>query len=228
MEDRFKELAAPFPPELVKQRKGNFGKSLDYVETATVIQRLNEALDGRWSYTIQTMDIEPEHVVVRGRLSIGDTHREQYGVSRITRHRDTGEVVNIGDDLKSAASDALKKCASLAGVALYLYSDSAPVNGKNGGSTKTNNNGQANGNGGFRSQQNGLGKHRGMDDDPHANGRQQSHRIGNEQIARIVQTARDLGIPQKDVIKLSNNTYGVVLSQLTPAQADELITLIGT
>ena len=38
-------LEKPFAPEQVKQREGNFGKMLDYVEGHTVIQRLNDAFD---------------------------------------------------------------------------------------------------------------------------------------------------------------------------------------
>ncbi len=41
-------LSEPFPPDVVKQRKGNFGNMLDYVDATTVISRLNEALEGQW------------------------------------------------------------------------------------------------------------------------------------------------------------------------------------
>jgi ribosome-binding protein aMBF1 (putative translation factor) len=43
-----------------------------------------------------------------------------FGGSSITFDRE-GRVVSIADDLKAAASDALKKCASLLGVALEMY-----------------------------------------------------------------------------------------------------------
>ena len=35
-------LRKPFPQEMIKKRKGNFGKMLDYVETHNVIERLNQ------------------------------------------------------------------------------------------------------------------------------------------------------------------------------------------
>ena len=41
-------LEKPFTPAQIRQRKGRNGM-LDYVEGHTVIQRLNEALDGEWS-----------------------------------------------------------------------------------------------------------------------------------------------------------------------------------
>jgi len=45
-------LEKPFDPSQIKQREGNFGKKLDYIEGHAVIQRLNEALDVRWSFAI--------------------------------------------------------------------------------------------------------------------------------------------------------------------------------
>jgi recombination DNA repair RAD52 pathway protein len=40
-------LEKPFGPEQIKQREGNFGKMLDYIEGHAVIQRLNDAFDAR-------------------------------------------------------------------------------------------------------------------------------------------------------------------------------------
>ena len=45
-------LEKPFAPDLIKQRDGNFGKTLDYVEGHAVIQRLNDAFDAKWSFEI--------------------------------------------------------------------------------------------------------------------------------------------------------------------------------
>ena len=41
-------LEKPFGPEQIKTREGSFGKTLEYVEAHTVIQRLNDAFDGEW------------------------------------------------------------------------------------------------------------------------------------------------------------------------------------
>ena len=43
-------LEKPFGKEQIKQRKGNFGDMIDYVETHTVIQRLNDAFEGQWNF----------------------------------------------------------------------------------------------------------------------------------------------------------------------------------
>lgn len=121
-------LEAPFPPEMIRQREGKTGVLLDYVEAHAVIQRLNEALAGKWSFEVLEHRILPEanEVLVLGRLKADGVVKTQFGSSRLTRHRHSGEPTGLGDDLKAAATDCLKKCASLLGVGLYLYGGSLP------------------------------------------------------------------------------------------------------
>ena len=52
--------------------------------------------------------------------------RRQFGSSKITRARESGEIISLADDLKAAATDALKKAATLLGVGLHLYRGSDP------------------------------------------------------------------------------------------------------
>lgn len=119
-------LTRPFPPELIKQRQGQGGKVLSYVETSSVISRLNEGADA-WDFTIEKYDVMEDEVVVLGKLVIeGSVTKSAFGGSSITRDRDA-RPVSIADDLKAAGSDALKKAASLLGVALELYGGAAPT-----------------------------------------------------------------------------------------------------
>lgn len=119
-------LCRPFPPEQIKQREGQGGKMLSYVETASVIARLNEACDGGWDFTIEKYELLDDEVVVLGKLVVEATiTKSAFGGSSITRDRE-GRAVSIADDLKSAGSDALKKAASLLGVALELYGAGPP------------------------------------------------------------------------------------------------------
>jgi len=118
-------LSEPFPADLIKQRKGNFGSMLDYIDAATVIQRLNEVLEGEWSFTVLDHQIDPDEVIVRGQMEIHGVIRQQFGGSSITRKSDSGETISIADDLKAASADCLKKCASSFGVGLYLYSSAS-------------------------------------------------------------------------------------------------------
>ena len=66
---------------------------------------------------------DPQEVVIRGRLTVHAKHgtivKEQFGSASVKRSN--GSITSLGDDLKAATSDALKKCASLLGLALDLY-----------------------------------------------------------------------------------------------------------
>ena len=46
-------LEKSFAPEQIKQRDGNFGRTLDYVEGHAVIQRLNEAFYAQFSKQVR-------------------------------------------------------------------------------------------------------------------------------------------------------------------------------
>ena len=121
-------LEKPFMPAQIRQRKGRNGM-LDYVEGHTVIQRLNEALEGEWSFEIMHHEVREEEVLVVGKLSAGPVVKMAFGGSQVTRERESGGVVSLGDDLKAAATDALKKCATFLGVGLHLYADK-PIGGR--------------------------------------------------------------------------------------------------
>jgi len=121
-------LETPFTPAQIKQRKGRNGM-LDYVEGHSVIQRLNEALEGAWSFEIVQHEVREEEVLVLAKLSAEGLVKMNFGVSQVTRERESGALVSLGDDLKAAATDALKKCATVLGVGLHLYADK-PIGGR--------------------------------------------------------------------------------------------------
>lgn len=109
-------LAAPFDADQVRQRTGRGGISLSWVDARTVSERLNTVLGvGGWDWHIERQS----DGVVLGTLTVrvdGQTVvRQDYGYM-------TG---GSGEDLKEAASDCLRRCASLYGVAAYLYQHGA-------------------------------------------------------------------------------------------------------
>lgn len=112
-------LRRPFPRELIKQREGQNGKMLSYIETYVVIERLNDGCDV-WSFEVVQHHVYKVEVVVVGKLTADGVIKMAFGGSAIT-FNNAGKVVSLADDLKAAASDALKKCASLLGVGLELY-----------------------------------------------------------------------------------------------------------
>lgn len=124
-------LAEPFPPEAVKERQGpkqhqgacdkQYGqcrlqhKMLSYVDARDVEARLDDAVTpAGWDFmaTIATGNIVHGTLV----LFVGDraVTRQDYGYPN-------------GDDdaepLKSAVSDAIKRCAVQVGVGRHLYTD---------------------------------------------------------------------------------------------------------
>ena len=115
-------LEKPFEPGQIRQRKGRNGM-LDYVEGHSVIHRLNEALEGQWSFEIMQHEIREDEVLVLAKLTAEGITKMNFGVSQVTRERDSGALVSLGDDLKAAGTDALKKCATFFGVGLHLYAE---------------------------------------------------------------------------------------------------------
>jgi hypothetical protein len=117
-------LNQPFNAHEIRQREGSNGKILDYVEGHVVVARLNDALDGEWSFEVIDYGIDSENDEVRclGKLTAGNVVKMQFGSSAITRNRKDNKPVSIGDDLKASATDALKKASTLLGVGLSLYS----------------------------------------------------------------------------------------------------------
>jgi hypothetical protein len=121
-------LEKPFEPAQIRQRKGRNGM-LDYVEGHSVIQRLNEALESAWSFEIVHHEIREEEVLVLGRLTAEAITKMAFGASQVTRERESGKPVSLGDDLKAAGTDCLKKCATFLGVGLHLYAEK-PLTGR--------------------------------------------------------------------------------------------------
>lgn len=112
------------PSQFIKQRPGPSGRELSYVEVGYVVNVLNRAFGWNWDFRVIEQQIGKKQVWVRGELTVrvdgNPIVKSQYGGSDIRLGR-SGESVNIADDLKTAASDCLKKCASLLGIAGDIY-----------------------------------------------------------------------------------------------------------
>jgi len=132
MSDILNALSEPFPKEVERQlSKG--GTSLTYIPVSEVITRLNRVLGvDMWSYEIVHVGrdtIDPEFVTAHVRLSATfvptdsapslTVTKDGVGGQKIKRTRN-GDIVDLGDELKGAVSDALKKAAQHFGVGIYL------------------------------------------------------------------------------------------------------------
>ena len=113
------------PRAYIKTRPGPGGMPLSYVEVGYVINTLNQVFGWDWDFRVLDQQVGKKQVWVRGELSVrarGHTIvKGQFGGADIKLNRTTGEPISIADDLKAAASDCLKKCASMLGIAGDVY-----------------------------------------------------------------------------------------------------------
>ena len=109
-------LAAPFEEKDLKHRPGRAGMTFTYADARAVAQRLDDVLGlTGWEFEVAVADAARGvvkgtlHIVVDGKTVI---------------HEDFGYPNSTQDDepLKSAASDALRRCAAQVGVGRSLYS----------------------------------------------------------------------------------------------------------
>lgn len=120
------------PQELIKMRKGKSGKLFSYVPHNYVTRLLNDAFCHAWSFeAFPILEFcTAEEVTVRGRLTVhtpqGAIVKEQFGAQEIPFDKQGKPGMTRGDALKGAGSDALRKCASLLGIALDLYGEEFP------------------------------------------------------------------------------------------------------
>jgi hypothetical protein len=122
------------PRHEIKYRQGRGGLQFAYVEHGYVTERLNMVFGFNWDFEVVDKQILEDEVIVEAKLTVrtpgGQTIvKTQFGGADIKRHASgakNGRPLSIADDFKAAASDALKKCASLLGVGLDLYGRDRP------------------------------------------------------------------------------------------------------
>jgi hypothetical protein len=106
-------LGSPFPQDevefLPRASSGGSALALPYIDARSVMRRLDAVVGaGNWSFDFDVLS--PDGKRVKGRLTV-------LGVTKC----DAGEASGEDEPLKSAVSDALKRCAVHFGVGRYLY-----------------------------------------------------------------------------------------------------------
>ena len=201
------QLEKPFSPDQIKQREGLHGDVLDYVEGAAVIQRLNEAFNAEWTFEILEHDIREKEVIVLGKLAAQGIAKCQFGKSKITRTKETKAEVSIGDDLKAAATDSIKKCATLFGIGLHLYFENGVGEDKPSASkTRRDESSSA--------APRGNGK---------PNGESQNGRLTARQLSAIFALAKVKDWSNKDVREFTHEMFGKMPDFLTKKEASAVI-----
>lgn len=123
------------PKAHVYKRKGKGGQVFDYVTGSYVEKVLNFVFGWNWDFEVMSHGREQDHVWVLGKLTVHGNKpgqqitKTQFGraeVKYLTESKDgkrvrTNVLMDFGNDLKSATTDSLKKCASLLGIASDIY-----------------------------------------------------------------------------------------------------------
>lgn len=202
-------IQRPFSHDQIKQRKTSLGYTLDYLETHTVIHRLNEVFGGAWSFRILDHKLLEDDVVVLGELTAEGVAKQQFGTCELRQEGDEGIVLSMGDALKAAASDALKKAATLFGIGLQLYrsaetpavSPPAPARPEPAPAPVP-----------------------ALEPEPEP----AIALITDLQVAEIVELAKQRKVTQAQVDRRARERYGRGLAELTQAEAQEIITRLRT
>lgn len=146
-EKQFSVLSGRTPKDVIRHRPGKGGKTFAYVPHGYVTSTLNKAFGFDWDWRIlpngagdsytyhppvstthkgKTIE-RPGSIIVKGELTVRIRNPENLSqvIATITREA-FGEKEEVngmtwGAHIKSAASDALKKAATLIGIALDLY-----------------------------------------------------------------------------------------------------------
>lgn len=119
------------PKQFVRSRKGRGKQSFDYVDGAYIRKVLNFIFAWNWDFFIDDKGIVGDHIWVQGRLVVRGTKtgevitKTQFGRAEVKYMKDKPHkpenILDYGNDLKSAATDAMKKCASELGIASDVY-----------------------------------------------------------------------------------------------------------
>lgn len=122
---QLKHILNRTPKQYIKQRPAKGGGTWDYVTGGYVRKCLNLMFGWNWSFEIVDEKILHGEVIVKGKLTCvsngASIVKMQFGNKDIICKKGTDIPLSIGNDLKAAATDALKKCAAEIGIAADIY-----------------------------------------------------------------------------------------------------------
>ncbi len=126
------------PAKYVKKRPAKGGGTWDYVTGGYVRKCLNLMFGWDWSFEIIEQLVMHGEAIVKGKLTCNSNGKTivkmQFGNKDIAYKKEPDKDGNriplsIGNDLKAAATDCLKKCAAEIGIAADIYNkeDFTPI-----------------------------------------------------------------------------------------------------
>jgi len=125
--DQLNTLLMGTPKDHIYERPGKGGGKWKFVTGVYVKKVLNILFGWDWDFEVVKFEynMEAKQCIVLGKLTVrtkGHTViKNQFGRSDIKFKKNTTVPLDLGNDLKAATTDALKKCASELGVASDIY-----------------------------------------------------------------------------------------------------------
>lgn len=122
---QLKQILKRTPAAYVKTRPAKGGGEWKYVTGGYIKKCLNLMFGWDWDFEIISEQILANQVIVKGRLTCRSNGKQivkmQFGHKEIVCKKNTTDPLDIGNDFKAAATDALKKCAAEIGIAADIY-----------------------------------------------------------------------------------------------------------
>lgn len=114
------------PENYVRTRPAKGGGTWKYVTGGYVRKVLNLMFGFDWSFEVTEQNIMHGEAIVKGRLTVKTAGKsivkEDFGNKEIICKKGSDQPLSIGNDLKAAATDCLKRCAAQIGIAADIYS----------------------------------------------------------------------------------------------------------
>lgn len=113
------------PKQYVRERPAKGGGKWKFVSGGYVKKVLNLMFGWDWDFEIISEQVAFGQVIVKGKLTCRSNGKEivkmQFGKKDVVFKKGTQDPLDIGNDFKAAATDALKKCAAELGIAADIY-----------------------------------------------------------------------------------------------------------
>jgi hypothetical protein len=119
------------PKEYIYTRPAKGGGTWDYVPGGYIEKVLNYAFGWNWDFKIikqECLMLETDHgqVITWGELTVKDDAghqitKSQNGRADVKYKKGTKVPMDLGNDYKASATDCMKKCASMLGIASDVY-----------------------------------------------------------------------------------------------------------
>lgn len=122
---QLKALLKKTPKAYIKKRPAKGGGQWEFVSGGYVKKMLNIMFGWDWDFELKSREVMFGQVIVEGKLTVRSNGKtvikEQFGKKEVVFKKGTKDPLDIGNDFKAAATDALKKCAAELGIAADIY-----------------------------------------------------------------------------------------------------------